>query len=158
VLQSQAWPPSDWRPLHPRAWRRLFVVPCAIAGGIAALLTWRYGPAGLLVLATIPLLVLRARLWARHAGYAEAGGLVATRIGWLNRSWAFTEIRKLQSLRLTASPLDRRHGMITVWLDTAGASSRDGVLRIPFLPAAEARGLYDRLAAEMDRVPPPARP
>jgi putative membrane protein len=150
VLQSQAWPPRAWRPLHPRAWRRLFIVPSTIVAGIAAGLSWRYGALGLIVVAGIPLLVLRARLWARHAGYGESGGLVATRTGWLNRSWEFAEIRKLQSLRLTASPLDRRHGMTTVWLDTAGASSRDGVLRIPFLPAAEARDLYDRLAAEMD--------
>jgi putative membrane protein len=155
-LESQAWPPSGWRPLHPRAWRRLFIGPSAIVAGLAAGLTWRYGPAGLLVLAGIPLLVWRARLWARHAGYAESGGLVATRTGWLSRSWEFAEIRKLQSLRLTSSPLDRRHGMTTVWLDTAGASSRDGVLRIPFLPAGEARVLYDRLSAEMDGVPPPA--
>jgi putative membrane protein len=158
VLQSQAWPPDDWRPLHPRAWRRLFLVPSTVLSGVAALLTWRYGLPGLLMLAGVPLLVLRARLWARHAGYAASGGLVATRSGWLSRSWEFTEIRKLQALRLTASPLDRRHGMVTVWLDTAGASSRDGVLRIPFLPAAEARGLYDQLAEAMTARAPAAPP
>jgi putative membrane protein len=74
---------------------------------------------------------------------------VATRTGWLNREWEFAEIRKLQSLRVTASPIDRRHQMATLWLDTAGASSRDGILRIPFMPAAEAHALYERLAAEM---------
>jgi putative membrane protein len=150
VLQSDAWPPERWRPLHPRAWRRLFVLPSVVVAAAAIGLTWRYGPVGLPLLLAVPVLVLRARIWARHAGWAESGGLVAIRTGWLSRSWEFTEIRKLQSLRLTASPIDRRHGMATLWLDTAGASSRDGVLRIPFLPAAEARALYERLAASMD--------
>jgi putative membrane protein len=149
LLQSRAWPPVVWRPLHPHAWRRLVVVPSSIVIGAAALLTWRYGPVGLLALAAVPLIVVRARLWARHAGYSESDGLVATRTGWLNREWEFAEIRKLQSLRVTASPIDRRHQMATLWLDTAGASSRDGILRIPFMPAAEAHALYERLAAEM---------
>ena len=152
LLQSDVWPPVEWRPLDPRAWRRLVVVPSMVVAGIAGLVTWRYGAPGLLVLTLLPLLVVRARLWVRHAGYAESAGLIATRTGWLNRTWEFAEIRKLQSLRLTASPFDRRLGMSTLWLDTAGASARDGVLRIPFLPAAEAHDLYDRLAAEMDRT------
>jgi hypothetical protein len=41
--------------------------------------------------------------------------------------------------------------MATLWLDTAGATSREGILRIPFLPLTDARALYDRLAAGMDQ-------
>ena len=78
------------------------------------------------------------------------GGLVAVRAGWLNKSWRFAEIRKLQSLALTESPFDRRHGMATLWMDTAGASSREGALRVRYLPIADARALRDRLAEGMD--------
>jgi putative membrane protein len=96
-------------------------------------------------------IIARARLWAAHAAYAEHDGLIAVRRGWLNRSWRFADVSKLQTIQLSETPFDRRHGMATVWLDTAGARSRDGALRIPFLPAREARALFDRLSAGMDR-------
>jgi putative membrane protein len=49
-------------------------------------------------------------------------------------------------LRLAQGPLDRRWGMATVWLDTAGASPTAPPLRIRHLPEADARALLDRLA------------
>jgi putative membrane protein len=151
LLPGHAWPPTGWRPLHPRAWRRLVVVPSVIIATASAVLAWRYGAAGLVMLGGLPIVVLRARLWADHTGYAEVDrGLIAVREGWLNKSWRFVEVRKLQSLRVTESPFDRRLGMATLWLDTAGASSRIGVMRIPFLPTDEARALHNRLATDLD--------
>lgn len=152
LLPDTTWPPRQWHPIHPRAWRRLVFLPATLAAVVTAALTWRYGAAGLLVLGAIPALIVRAKGWARMTSYAEMdGGIIAVREGWLSRSWKFVEIHKLQSLRLTESPFDRRHGMATLWLDTAGVTSREGVLRIPFLPLADARTLYDRLAAGIDR-------
>jgi putative membrane protein len=152
LMPGTTWPPETWRPIHPRAWRRLVFVPAMLVAIVTVALTWRYGGAGLLALGTIPVLVLRARGWARRTSYAEMdGGVIAVREGWLSRSWRFVEVHKLQSLRLTESPFDRRHGMATLWLDTAGATSREGILRIPFLPLTDARALYDRLAAGMDQ-------
>ena len=72
------------------------------------------------------------------------------REGWLDKSWRFAETGKLQALRLSRSPFDRRHGMATLLLDTAGASPFEPPLRIRYLPEAEARALHDRLAALMD--------
>ena len=150
LIGREHWPPAAWLPLHPRAWRRLIVVPTLVVGLAAAVALWRFGPIGLVVLGVLPLVVVRARLWAAHAAYAEIPGrLVAVREGWLNRSWRFTEIGKLQTVRLTESPFDRRHGMATLWLDTAGASSAHP-LRIPYLPAADARALYTRLVVTME--------
>jgi putative membrane protein len=150
VLEHDAWPPASWLPLHPHAWRRLIVGPSLLLLALIAISGWQFGWPALLALLLWPLVVLRARIWARHAGYAQSDGLIAVRTGWLNRSWEFTDLRKLQTLRITASPFDRRHGMATIWLDTAGASTRDGVLRIPYLPAAEARRVYEHLALRMD--------
>lgn len=151
VLRTDDWPPPAWRHLHPRAWRRLIVFPSLLSLGIGAAVTWELGPWGLSALVALPLIVARARVWARYAGYAETGALIAVRVGWLNRSWTFAEVRKLQSLQITVSPFDRRHDMATLWLDTAGASTRDGVLRIPYLPSIEARALFERLSAGLDR-------
>ncbi|HEY9540901.1 MAG TPA: PH domain-containing protein, partial [Luteimonas sp.] len=57
---------------------------------------------------------------------------------------------KLQALEVRQSPLDRRLGMATLWLDTAGASSP---LRLRHLPLGEARALHARLGNEVARLP-----
>jgi len=102
------------------------------------------------LLAAVPVSWLRSRRLAAAAGYAITDRAVAVRSGWLNRTWALAEITKLQTLRLSQSPFDRRLGMATLVFDTAGASSSDGVLRIRFLPYDEARDLHSRIAGLMD--------
>jgi putative membrane protein len=101
--------------------------------------------------------LLRAKIWARHAGYSLEGGLIAVREGWLDKSWRFAETGKLQAIKLSRSPFDRHHGMATLVLDTAGASPLEPALRIRYLPEDEARALHDRLAAAMDAAPIRAR-
>ena len=67
------------------------------------------------------------------------------------RWWRFAEIDKLQALRLSRSPLDRRCGTATLWLDTAGANSLEPPLRIRFLPVDEAQALLAELGARLAR-------
>jgi putative membrane protein len=151
LLPGAGWSALEWRPLHPRAWRRL-AVPGLLFGVVAtAALTWRFGAAGLGALLWLPWALFAARRHARHAGYACNGRLVAVRGGWLQRHWRFAAIGKLQALRLAQSPFDRRHGMATLWLDTAGASRLVPPLRIRYLDQAVARALYRELAATLAR-------
>lgn len=157
LLPGKPWPMQQWRPLHPRAWRRQFAIPAFVVLAVTAALTWQQGLWGLGVLALLPLFLLRAKVWARHAGYSEESGLIAVREGWLDKRWRFAEVRKLQSLSLSQSPFDRRHGMASVHMDTAGANPFEPPLRIRYLPEDEARALRDRLAAAMDARPTPAR-
>lgn len=157
LLPGRTWPMQDWRPLHPRAWRRQFAIPALLSLVLAAGATWTQGPWGLVALALLPLFLVRAKVWARHAGYSEESGLIAVREGWLDKRWRFAEVRKLQSLTLSQSPFDRRHGMASVHMDTAGASPFEPPLRIRYLPEQEARALRDRLANAMDARPTPAR-
>lgn len=157
LLPGASWPLQDWRPLHPRAWRRQFGAPAFIALVLTAVLTWRQGTWGLAGLALLPVLFLRAKIWARHAGYSLEGGLIAVREGWLDKSWRFAEPGKLQAIKLSRSPFDRHHGMATLVLDTAGASPMEPALRIRYLPEDEARRLHDQLAAAMDAPLTPAR-
>lgn len=157
LLPGGQWPLQDWQPLHPRAWRRQFMLPALIVLGLAAALTWRQGPWGLATLALLPMLLVRARVWARHAGYCLENGVIAVREGWLDKSWRFAETGKVQALRLSRSPFDRRHGMATLLLDTAGASPFEPPLRIRYLPEDVARALHDRLASMLDGAPIPAR-
>ena len=149
LLPAAAWPVAQWQPLHPRAWRRKLMVPALLTVVVAFALTIARGPWGLLVLLALPLWLWRARVWARHAGWSVADGLVAFRSGWLDRRWRFAEVGKLQALELTASPFDRRHGMATLRFDTAGASAFEGGLVIPYLPEEIARRLFTELSGRL---------
>ncbi|TWT18973.1 PH domain-containing protein [Luteimonas wenzhouensis] len=153
LLDARCWPPSHWHPLHRRAWLRLWLghLPWAIA--LVAALAWNVGPwgaAGLLWLAWGGVL---ARRHARFAGWHLGERLVAVREGWWSRHWRFAEIDKLQALQLRQSWLDRRFGMASLWLDTAGAGAATPPLRIRHIAETDARALYDRLRGEVARRP-----
>jgi putative membrane protein len=143
---AASWPPATWHSLHPAAWRRRFVPMAVIIVLLAAFAVWISELWGLVVLAFLPLVFIRARMWARHARYADEGGVVAMREGWLDRKWRIADAAKLQGAVLKQSPFDRRRGMATIAFDTAGATGETG-LTIPYLPEADARVLVDRLMA-----------
>jgi putative membrane protein len=153
VLDGARWPPQRWLPLHPRAWWRLVLPGLIFGGGLALLLCWHFGAWGLFGLLWWPWAVLAARRNAQRAGYALEDELIAVREGWWSRHWRFAELDKLQVLRLRRGPLDRRLGMATLWLDTAGAGAFAPPLRIRFLPLDAAQALHARLAAEIARRP-----
>jgi len=151
LLPGAGWDALDWQPLHPRAWRRLWLPGLLFGLAAATALAWRWGPWGFAALAWLPWSLYAARQHARRAGYALNARLVAVRGGWFQRHWRFAEIDKLQALRLSQTPFDRRHGMATLWLDTAGAGALAPPLRIRFVDEAVARALKARLAAVLAR-------
>ena len=151
LLPQEAWPLEHWHPLHPRAWWRKFALPAAIALGGTALLVAFEGMPGLWALLLLPLLYVRARVWARYSAWSLSNGVVAFRQGWLDRHWRFAEVRKLHALELRQSPFDRRHGMASLHLDTTGASPMEPALAIPYLPVADALALAERLRTLMPR-------
>lgn len=153
VLPRASWPPTQWQALHPRAWWRLSLPGAALSLLLAAALGWHFGAWGLLGLLWLPWAMFVARHHARHAGYACDAVLVAVRGGWWSRHWRFAEIDKLQALQLRQSPLDRRLGMASLWLDTAGAGALSEALCIRHVPEAEARELYARLGREIAQRP-----
>lgn len=150
LLPDTAWPISDWRPLHPRAWRRKFFLPAIAMLLATSVLCYFKGLLALGLLVLLPVLFWRAVFWARYAAYSVSNGLIAFRGGWLSRHWRFAEVRKLQALELLQSPFDRRNGMATLRFDTAGASAMEHGLTIPYLPEAEARRLYESLSQGVD--------
>jgi len=153
LLPGTDWPLQGWLPLHPRAWWRMTFPGVLVAALLVAVLSWHWGTWGLLGLAWLPWAVLAARRNAQRAGYHVDDALVAMREGWWSRHWRFAELDKLQVLRLRQGPLDRRMGMASLWLDTAGAGAFAPPLRIRFLPLAEAQALHARLGREVARRP-----
>ena len=146
-LPHVAWGQWPWRPLHPRAWRRVLFPSLWLLAGIAALGALRWGVWGLLpALLLLPLAILRARLLARRCAWVLTDEVLAWRSGWLSRHLSFAEVSRLQGLQLRQSPFDRRHGMASVYADTAGASPFTHQLDLRDLPEDEARALFAELS------------
>ncbi len=146
----------QWKALHPRAWLRMFktsvfwwsllLLPASILvsvwvllpGAAIVLWAWRH-----------------ARGWSRFAGYACDGEFIAYRAGWWHRQWVIARIDKGQTVSISHSPFDRRRGMHTVSVDTAGAALNSFALSVPYLPIDEARALAEVLRARMSVEPDP---
>jgi putative membrane protein len=141
------WGQWQWRPLHPRAWRRILFPSLWLLLALAGFGAWRWGLWGLLPAAVLlPLAVLRARLLARRCGWVLTDEVLAWRSGWLSRHVSFAEVGRLQGLQLRQSPFDRRRGMAGVYADTAGASPFTHQLDLRYLPEDEARALFAELS------------
>ena len=152
LLPQVHWPRPDWTPLPATAWWRLFLPTLVFIGILVLVLVSNARSAwGLLPLLWLPWSIYASVQQARRAGYSVDERLVAVRSGWWSRHWRFAEIDKLQALRLVRSPMDRRMGTASLWMDTAGASGFAPPLQIRFLPEAEARTLYSQLSHALAR-------
>ncbi len=150
----------DWQPLHPRAWARLWrasllvvsslTIPVVAISGWGGLWFWVAGAA---------ITAYGARAEARFAAWACDGEVLAWRAGWLKRQWTVARLDRGQVVTLVANPFDRRAGMATVALDTAGAQVQAFRLRISHLAEDTARALFERVSravAAGSELPPPA--
>jgi putative membrane protein len=120
VYPELEWDSVEWRPSHPRARRRLFIrrafVVIAASVALAILTT---PDALLLLIALIPAWFL-AHAHYRHLGHARAGSYVLMREGLWNRRTYIVPIRKIQALHLKQTPFQRRLGLGTLNIETAG--------------------------------------
>jgi len=152
LLPQAQWPRTDWIALPVRAWWRMFFpATWVIAVLVVALSAYFREWWALLPLLWLPWSACSAYQQARRAAYAVDDRMVALRGGWWSRYWRFAEIDKLQALRISRSPLDRRFGTSSLWLDTAGANGLAPPLQIRYLPEADAQALYLRLGHALAR-------
>ena len=150
-LPDMGWGSLDWQPLHRGAWVRIAIPGLLFVLLATALLVVRFGAWGALGLLAVPLQLWRARRIADACGWACNGRLVAWRSGWLGKTWNVAEIDKLQAVRLSRSPLDRRMGTASLLLDTAGATPFGPPLHLRHLPHAAAEALSARLVTQLAR-------
>jgi putative membrane protein len=157
---------SDWRPLHPRAWRRLVVAPSLllVGAGLAGLVIaadapaeapmthWPWPPLALGWSVAMLLVWAHAIGWTRFARWAFDDRTLAFRDGWLARRWRVVETARIQGIVVRASPLDRWNGMATLVVEVAGTPPTEHSIEIPFLAAEEARALAARLRAIVNGV------
>lgn len=156
-LLRQVTPDADlsavaWEPISERArWRIVrrwlaVVVPATLLAALAV------HPWTLAVGASLALFGwLHARLYVKHAAYALTSWGILSRIGWWNRTLTIVRYGKIQTVTLGESPFDRRNGMASVRVDTAGAEAGGHTIAIPYLEAGVARRVAGRLYDEAGR-------
>ncbi|MEG2802955.1 PH domain-containing protein [Stenotrophomonas sp.] len=150
LLPQLQWPPAQWQPVQRRGWWRLCLPALLWLPVVAAAAVWQQFPMGALILLWLPWSAFRAHRQMARMGYHLDDQYVAVRGGWWQRWWRFAELDKLQSLRLSRSPLDRWLGTASVWLDTAGAGGSIA-LCLRYLPEADARAVYAQLGQALAR-------
>ena len=138
-------PPPDLAPVSRR--HILRSAAARLGPALAAILALAFWDRrALLLLALLPLLAAAAALERRYHRYALAGDLLFVARGvWRRRLW-LVPLQAVQSLSLSRGLLQRRLGLATLAIDTAGASMLDAP-RIVDLRASDA----EALAAEISR-------
>ena len=138
----------DWRPPHPRAFRRAVKPALLLAVLISvlamAVIHWRAVFAAPLF---VIWMIVVTRKQVQHLGWAVTGDFVAFRSGWLWRTVTVVPVARIQAVGRIETPFDRRTAMARVRVDTAGASERSHRVDIPYLPGETATELHHRLAA-----------
>ncbi len=142
----------DWQPLAAGARKRLIRrgMILSLLGGAAFFPTFQGWALGLLPV-FFAWTLLHATLFVRNTQYALADWGVAFRSGWWVRRLSLLGYAKSQSAWLAESPFDRRHGMASLRVDTAGAGKLNHRIDIPFLEAGVARAIRERIHAEASR-------
>ena len=120
VFPDFDWAKVEWRPSHPRARRRFFIRRALVILLATGLAVTFLGPRFLLLLlALIPAWFVAAAHY-RHLGHARSNSYVLTREGlWTQRTY-IVPIPKIQALHLKQTPFQRRLGLGTVAIETAG--------------------------------------
>lgn len=139
--------PLEWRPLSPRARRRLFRRASYVWLLLATAPTviWTGWHACWILPLPLPVFWLHAKLYVHYTRWALSGDAIWFRHGWLNRRFAVAPRDRVQSVRVTRNPFDRWHGMASVEVDTAGANAWGMHIRIPLLDRSAAEALADAL-------------
>lgn len=84
----------------------------------------------------------------RNRGYWLDERYLISRKGWFNRRTLYLPVRVVQNVAVTQSPFDRRLGLATIVVDTAGQTNTGGGPTIANLPLDEARRLQTQLTEQ----------
>jgi putative membrane protein len=158
VLLRRVLPELDlaavsWQPAAPGAVGRQVRLRLLVAGAGASLVTWVLGwwtvPFGAVLAAWA---AVSARQHVAHLGWATIDGAVLFRSGWITRHLTIARFTRIQNVQLSQSPFDRRHGMASVRVDTAGAGASSHRVHIPYLTLEAAMRLRADLFAAAART------
>jgi putative membrane protein len=146
VLPELDYAVLEFRRVHPRARLRAFIryaVPPLLA---AAVLVPVRGTVWLWLLLGLPAAVLGAILHYRHLRYALTPAFLVARSGFLNRVTWVVPRWKIQTLHVRQTPLQRRHRLASLVVDTAA-----GQATVPDLHRDDALALLAALTQRPSR-------
>ena len=145
---------EGWRPPHRRAFRRLFIKSTlARLVLVSPIFYWNPTWAYLIVPCIIGWSALNARLHVKHTAWRATTDAVFFKSGWWKRQLTVVRMDRIQAVSLSETPFDRRHGMMTVQVDTLGATGAPHVVHIPYVARAEATDLMADLYQRAAGVP-----
>jgi putative membrane protein len=137
----------EWRRVSRLAIRRGVIkgaIVCALAAALLFAVHWRL--AALWPLALLPLVYFIGVANYRNLGYTLSERYFCARRGWAGRSTHIVPINKVQAVEVRQSPFDRRLGLATLSVDTAGQAYTGGGPQISNLPLDEARAIANALS------------
>lgn len=144
--------PAGWQGVHPRARMRIVRRQLLVIALFALMLTPSFGPAALLLgVPFAALAILHARRLTRRLALALTPTSIVTRTGAWDHRRSIARFARIQSVSLNRSPFDRRWGMASISVDTAGGSSEHRLV-VSYLPEDRAREIYARLRTEVARA------
>jgi putative membrane protein len=115
-----------WKRVSRRAiWRGTFRGSVIVLGMTIGVVMLK-GLGGLLLLGLIAFVYGVHVVGYRTLGYARDPGFFRTRRGWLSRLTHVVPIRNVQAVVVRQNPLDRRYGVATIQVDTAGQGAASG--------------------------------
>ena len=148
-IDALAWKPLG-RGARRRIERRLWIGVAAVSAAIG----FAVDPVIVVLAFTLPAAgaaYLHARLYVKYAGYAITSWGIAFKTGWLHRTLKLIRYSKIQTVEQGETPIDRRNGMASVRIDTAGAQPMGHSIEIPYLDRAVAAEVSQHLYREASR-------
>ncbi len=138
-----------WEPIAQRAWRRVFRVGVGFGIIVIVPVAVFVDPWALALVIPVALgAYIHARLYVKHAAYSLAPWGLVFKSGWFNRTLKLVRYGKIQTVSQSESLFDRRNGMATVQIDTAGGGMQGYTIEIPYLDTAIAGDVARRLYQE----------
>jgi putative membrane protein len=138
---------GSWNRVSRKAVARGTVKGALLCAGLAAAsFFYQSEIAGLWPLLLLPFVYAINVMRYDNLGYRLEERYFHTRRGWLGRSTHIVPIRNLQAVVIRRSPLDRRLGLATLIVDTAGQAYTGGGPQISNLPLEVAERLARTLA------------
>ncbi|HEV3484649.1 MAG TPA: PH domain-containing protein, partial [Vicinamibacterales bacterium] len=138
---------TAWQGVHAAAFRRVLrrslVMATLVSCALVALLEWWTLA---LWIALCGWAIVASRGYVASLEWTITDEAIGFRSGWVWRYLTVAPLAKAQAVSLRQSPFDRRYGMATLLVDTAGGHDAPHRIEIPFLPYDTAFALRERIS------------
>jgi len=149
VQPELEWDAVEWQRLSQRAKRRVFIRSIIVLMiPSIGLSIWQWPWGALAFAGSVFWAAAYSRVMIKYTRYALSPTAIWFRSGWLSRKLRVVRLSKIQTVSLMESPFDRRHGMVSLRIDTANSGIGKYAISIPYMPIDKALEIYERISAK----------